>query len=116
MHSYKPLHGERGMLFYGTMQPLWELTSPLWNADKLFAEHGCPVEPYIVDIYTKETLALPHQIGILDEGTQMREMTTGDMNYILGECEGYVYIDIEEKGSDVIPLLVDSKVVLRYPV
>ena len=94
MFSYKPLQLEGGMLFNSKRMAnifnedyyIFELNKVPEDEEKFLLENGYPLEPRIINIYTNEIMAQPHQIGWIDEGDdvdELREMDVEDINYIL---------------------------------
>ena len=118
--SYLPDELETGMLFVnrisvGVIEPyieLFELEKVPEDESVFMAKHGAPVKLFIIG-EEEEVLATQDEIGWWDEGEhtdELREVTLDDINYIIRELDGYVDIQIDDDGEDVI--LIEDRVVL----
>jgi len=112
-----------GMLYLTFVHPIgWQITkiekAPL-DSKLYILDNGYPVEPYIVDIGDpnlpeEEILAVPSQIGWMDEGDHVDELTDIEIkhiNTILDKYDGWLFIETDEDGE---PILFMDKVTLSY--
>jgi hypothetical protein len=129
LKSYMPKQLEPGMWFInklhqGTIKEqveIWALEKvPFESLEEFVTKHGAPVEPYL--IYDELIVAEPEEIGWWDEGDhvdELRDITLKDINYILNEWDGAVYLDIDdetfEEEDEINPILYDNKVTLALP-
>ena len=129
LKSYMPKQLEPGMWFItklnqGTHKEyveIWALDKyPIESMEDFIVKNGAPVEPYL--IYDEQVIAEPHEIGWWDEGDQtdeLRDITLKDINYILSEWDGAVYIEIDdddyEEEDEINPIMYADKVTLALP-
>lgn len=118
LSSYLPAELEEGMLFInrisvGVIEPyieLFELEELPENMDEFMSKHGAPVELIIIDD-EGGLLASHDEIAWWDEGddsNEYRNITLGDINYLLRELDGYVDIQVDEYGV----VLIEDRVLL----
>ena len=114
---------EPGMLYLSYVHPIgWQVVkidkAPLDH--KLYIlDNGYPVQPWIVDIGDpnlpeEEILAIPSQIGWMDEGDHVDELMDIEvkhMNKILDRYDGWIYIEVDDDGE---PILFMDKVTISY--
>ena len=112
-----------GMLYLTFVHPVgWQIV----KIDKAPQDHnlyildnGYPVDPYIVDIgdpniAEEEVLAVPKQIGWMDEGEHTDDLVDIEikhMNTILERYDGWIFIEVDEDGE---PILFMDKVTISY--
>jgi hypothetical protein len=114
--SYISNELEIGMLFInrisvGVIEPyieLFELEEIPDNIDEFMSKHGCPIELAIID-EEGDVVIIHDEIGWMDDGNDLREITLNDVNIILKEYDGYINIEVDE-DDDII--LYDDKIVL----
>jgi hypothetical protein len=124
--SYMPDDGlKKGMLFltHISKEPhIYVLNTLPSNEDEFMKINGFPVEPYIVDtgnpnIPNDEIIyAHPLQIGWMDDGDhsdELYDIELRNINKIISEYDGWVYIEVEEDGT---PILYNGKVTIRYAI
>lgn len=138
LQSYKPLRLEKGMWFLATHHDqvsIYELGYNIYSDEQketFIQLNGYPVEPYLYVIgnpnIPDETflIAEPNQIAWFDEGDhsdEMHDITIKEINNIL-DNDGYCQIEVEEENLDddeaqedyinIIPVIMQDKVVIRY--
>lgn len=122
--SYMPEYAlEKGMLFLTTLnnEPhIHSLNKLPPNEYEFMKINGFPVRPYIVDtgnpnLSNDEIIyAHPEQIGWMDDGDESDELydiELKNINKILSDYNGWVYIETDNDG---VPVLYDNKVTIRY--
>lgn len=95
------------------------------NEEEFLKEYGYPVEPYIVIIDNitdeEEVVAEPDEIGWMDEGDFTDDLVDIDhrhFNRILSAYGGELELEMTDDESvegNITPVLVDDKIVIRYP-
>lgn len=128
-HSYIPKRLELGMLFLDVDREGDPFVFPLekipQNEEEFIKNYGYPVEPYIVVIDEttdmEDVIAEPDEIGWMDEGEFVDDLVQIDhrhFNRILSAYGGELemeMIDDDENEGNIKPLLVEDKIVIRYP-
>jgi hypothetical protein len=112
-----------GMLYLTHVHPIgWQVykieKAPL-DYESFIKENGYPVNPYIVDpgdpnIPDETILAIPSQIGWMDEGEhsdELMDIEVRHINYILDCYDGWIYVEVDEDGE---PILFMDKVTISY--
>lgn len=126
LKSYVPLSLKVGMLFSTTYLPetekeftiIWSLDEiPLASVSSFVEMKGYPIKLSLADEENNK-IAENHEIGWLEEDTELRDITIRDLNKILQNCDGLLEIDILEYNwlsqGVLTPRFVNQKVVLRY--
>ena len=124
--SYMPNDGlQKGMLFLTKLSDephVYVLNTLPSNKAEFLKINGYPVEPYIIDEGNPNipndgvVYAYPEQIGWMDEGEdsdELYDIELKNMNKILSEFNGWVYIEVDNDG---FPVLYDDKVTIRYAI
>lgn len=124
--SYMPNDGlQKGMLFLTKLSDephVYVLNTLPSNKDEFMKINGYPVEPYIIDEGNPNipndgvVYAYPEQIGWMDEGEdadELYDIEIKNMNKILSEFNGWVYIEVDNDG---FPVLYDDKITIRYAI
>lgn len=118
LKSYMPKQLEKGMLFVKASEEeiqLFELNNIPRDEQGFIIENGAPVELYIID-EDDEVLVEPHEIGWIDDGDELRQITLDDINYILNECNGWIGLEIVgefwDEEEQLIPSMYEQKVII----
>ena len=131
--SYMPKQLTKGMMFitkkkdviYGKIYEylqVHKLSNDEKDMDSYILLNGTPVEPYVVAQMAnpdeKETvIAHPEQIGWVDNHESGYELDLETINYILSEDNGEIGISVEDTDSDddsdIVPILLENKVIIR---
>ncbi|HPR92322.1 MAG TPA: hypothetical protein PLR64_03675 [Candidatus Dojkabacteria bacterium] len=109
--NYIPLQPERGMFFLNKDNTLWELDFIPQDREQFFKLYGYPVELFVAE--NNNLLALPEEVGWITDDKDIWKIDIDDINYLLEECEGKIYIEIEDEGEDVVPLYKDNLVTIK---
>lgn len=112
-----------GMLYLTHVHPIGRQIVKIDKAPQDSAlyiqENGYPVEPWIVDpgdpnIPEETILAIPKQIGWMDEGDHIDELMDIEVrhiNHILDRYDGWIYVEVDDDGE---PILFMDKVTISY--
>lgn len=127
-HSYIPKRLEIGQLFLHVDRDgdpyVFPLESLPQNEEEFIQEYGYPVEPYIViidDITDMEdVISEPDEIGWMEDeySDDIVEIDHRHFNRILSAYGGELeieMIDDENVEGNITPLVVEDKVIIRYP-
>lgn len=118
--SYEPPKLIKGMTFLtkvtsGLPEP--ELVFfTLWDADvdkyAFMAINGAPVVMNILTMGNDgEIIALQEEIGMFNDGTDLKVITENQINVIINKYEGKMNIECDETGD---PIMYDGKVIISY--
>jgi hypothetical protein len=112
-----------GMLYLTHVHPIgWQIVkidkAPLDHALYIL-DNGYPVEPWIVDpgnpnVPEETIIAIPSQIGWMDEGDhtdELMDIEVRHMNHILDRYDGWIFVEVDEDGE---PILFMDKVTISY--
>lgn len=126
LKNYVPLRLEIGMLFTTTYLPDTEREfSVVWPIDEIpmmdvttFTEiSGFPIKLSLIDEDDNEIVE-HHEIGWIEEDTELRAVMLKDLNKILQEYDGLAELDILEydylSQETITPRFVNQKVVVRF--
>lgn len=127
-HSYIPKRLEIGQLFLDVDKEgdpyVFVLESVPKNEEEFLKNYGYPVEPYIVVIDEttdmEDVIAEPDEIGWMDEEflEEYIDINVYHFNRILSAYGGELEIEMTDDDSvegNIMPLLIEDRVVLRYP-
>lgn len=123
--AYLPDELEVGMIFlrvnYSTDDlalELFQLDKVPANKDAFLKENGAPVELCVILTDERESF-----IEVLATSDQMAWLDIGDenlyvpelafYNMVLNEYHGVLEIEIDEEEDEIVPILVESKAILR---
>jgi hypothetical protein len=114
---------EPGMLYLAYVHPIgwqvYKIEKAPQDSGLYILDNGYPVQPYIVDIGNPNVpyetiIAVPSQIGWMDEGDDVDELCDIEIkhiNTILDKYDGWLFIETDEDGE---PILFMDKVTISY--
>ena len=134
MAFYQPEKIEKGMWFLNSLYPgtdkefveIWELDEdvPETEYDGFFAKNGFPVEPMITleqqnPDEPDDIIVFPNAVGLFLENEKLDVITIKQMNNIIENYGGKVFLLIKEsmynEDYTVVPETEDDLAILTYP-
>lgn len=120
LSHYKPLKLSPDMYFlsYNEKEDIVELfqanSLKITTLEDFVSKYGYPVNFYIIDVNTLETLATEEAIAWVDDPKLefYRDLSVKDINRIMNECNSELYVELGDNGK---PVILADKVVIRLP-
>ncbi len=121
--SYETDTITKDSLFLYYVHPIgWQVFKPEkapQDSEQYIQQHGYPVAPWIIDqgnpnIPEETIIAIPNQIGWIDEGDhtdELMDIEVRHINHILDRYDGWIYVEVDDDGE---PILFMDKVTISY--